>query len=146
MDFNKIYLTQTDTTVGFLSQNKYKLNEIKKRSLNQPILREVDSLDTLKMFVRVPKIYKKIIRRKKKSTFIFPNGESYRVVRDKRHLEFLKKFKWMYSTSANLHRKKFEQLWAKEVADVIVENKIGLFEGKSSKIYKLSRSKIKRIR
>ena len=99
----KIYLTQTDTTVGFLSQNKEKLNSLKNRPLNQPILREVDSLETLKNFVRVPKMHKKRVRRSKKTTFIFPNGESYRDVSDSRHHEFFKKFKRMYSSSANLH-------------------------------------------
>ena len=142
----KIYLSQTDTTVGLLSQNKEKLNYIKNRPLNQPILREVDSLETLKSFVRVPKMHKKRIRRSKKTTFIFPNGESFRVVKDNRHLEFLKKFKWMYSTSANLHGKKFNEKWAKEIADIIVKDKRGFFEGKASNIYKLSKSKIKKIR
>ena len=142
----KIYLAQTDTTVGFLSQNKEKLNSLKNRPLNQPILREVDSLETLKNFVRVPKMHKKRVRRSKKTTFIFPNGESFRVVRDSRHLEFLKKFKWMYSTSANLHGKRFNEKWARETADVIVEDKRGFVEGKASNIYKLSKSKIKKVR
>ena len=146
MNPNNIYLTQTDTTVGLLSQNKEKLNYIKNRPLNQPILREVDSLETLKSFVRVPKMHKKRIRRSKKTTFIFPNGESFRVVKDNRHLEFLKKFKWMYSTSANLHGKKFNEKWAKEIADIIVEDKRGFFEGKASNIYKISRNRIKKIR
>ena len=143
---NKVYLTQTDTTVGFLSQDKTKLNIIKNRPLNQPVLREVDSLETLKNFVRVPNKYKKMLRRAKKTTFIFPNTESYRVVKDERHLEFLKKFKWMYSTSANLHGKKFDENWAREQADVIVEDKRELFEGEPSSIFKLSKNKIKRIR
>ena len=146
MNPNNIYLTQTDTTVGLLSQNKEKLNYIKNRPLNQPILREVDSLETLKSFVRTPKMHKKRIRRSKKTTFIFPNGESFRVVKDNRHLEFLKKFKWMYSTSANLHGKKFNEKWAKEIADIIVEDKRGFFEGKASNIYKISRNRIKKIR
>ena len=146
MNPNNIYLTQTDTTVGFLSQNKEKLNSLKNRPLNQPILREVDSLDTLKKFIRTPKAHRKRIRREKKTTFIFPKGESFRVVKDKRHLEFLKKFKWMYSTSANLHGQTFDEQWARETADVVVEDKKGLFEGKPSKIYKLSKNKIKRVR
>ncbi|GAB6074866.1 Sua5/YciO/YrdC/YwlC family protein [Nautilia lithotrophica] len=146
MNPNKIYLTQTDTTVGFLSQDKTKLNKIKNRPLNQPVLREVDSLETLKTFIRVPDKYKKMLRRAKKTTFIFPNTESYRVVKDERHLEFLKKFKWMYSTSANLHKKRFDEVWAKEQADIIVEDKRGLFEGEPSSIFKLSKNKIKRIR
>ena len=146
MNPNKIYLTQTDTTVGFVSQDKTKLNKIKNRPSNQPVLREVESLETLRSFVRVPKIHKKRVRRAKKTTFIFPNGESFRVVRDERHLRFLKKFKWMYSTSANLHGKPFDEVWAREKADITVEDKRGLFEGKASWIFKISKNKIKRIR
>ena len=144
MNPNIIYLTQTDTTVGFLSQNKNKLNQIKNRNIDQKILREVDSLDTLKSFVRVPNRFKKQIRRAKKTTFIYPNGESFRVVKEKRHLEFLKKFIWMYSTSANLTGKKFDQNWAIEKADIIVGN--NFFEGEPSTIYKLSKTKIKKVR
>lgn len=146
MNPNKIYLTQTDTTVGFLSQNREKLNKIKNRPASQPVLREVDTLDTLKKFVRVPNSHKKRVRRAKKTTFIYPSGESFRVVRDKKHLEFLKKFKWMYSTSANLHGKKFDEKWAKSAADIIVEDERGLYEGEASKIYRLGRKKIKKIR
>ena len=146
MNPNKIYLAQTDTTVGFLSQDKTKLNKIKNRPINQPILREVDSLETLKKFVRVPNSHKRRVRRAEKTTFIFPNGESFRVVKDEKHIEFLKKFKWMYSTSANEHGKIFNKEWAKEKADVIVEDKRGLFEGKASTIYKLGKYKIKKIR
>jgi len=146
MNPNKIYLTQTDTTVGFLSQNKEKLNTLKKRPKNKKILKEVDSLNTLKKFTRVPKEHKNRVRRAKKTTFIYPNGESFRVVRDIRHLEFLRKFKWMYSTSANLHGQKFDEKWARDKADIIVEDKRGLYEGEASRIYKLGKRKIKRIR
>jgi len=145
MNPNKIYLVQTDTTVGFLSQNKEKLNKIKGRNKSQKILREVDSFETLKNFVRVPNKFKKIIRNAKKTTFIYPNGESFRVVKDERHLEFLKKFKWMYSTSANITGCKFDEKWARKKADIIVEDG-GFFEGEASRIYKLSRKKIKKIR
>jgi tRNA A37 threonylcarbamoyladenosine synthetase subunit TsaC/SUA5/YrdC len=146
MNPNKIYLTQTDTTVGFLSQDKKKLNAIKNRPLNQAVLREVDSLDTLKQFVRVPNRFKNKVRRAKKTTFIYLNGESFRVVKDKRHLEFLKKFKWMYSTSANVHKKSFDKKWAFERADIVVEDKEGFFEGKPSKIIKLGKKRCKRLR
>ena len=146
MNPNKIYLTQTDTTVGFLSQDYKKLNNIKNRPLEQKVLKEVDCLNTLKNFVRVPNRYKKMVRRTKKSTFIYKNGNSYRVVKDKRHLEFLKKFKWMYSTSANLTGQNFDKKWAISKADVIVEGKEGLFEGEASKIYKINNYKIKKIR
>jgi len=145
MNPNKIYLVQTDTTVGFLSQNKEKLNKIKGRKKNQKILREVDCLDTLKSFVRVPNKFKKIVRNAKKTTFIYLNGESFRVVKDERHLEFLKKFKWMYSTSANKTGCKFNEKWARKKADVIVEDK-EFFEGEVSRIYKISIERIKKIR
>jgi len=145
MNPNKIYLVQTDTTVGFLSQNKEKLNIIKGRKKTQKILKEVDGLKTLKEFVRVPNKFRKMVRNAKKTTFIYLNGESFRVVKDERHLEFLKKFKWMYSTSANITGCKFDEKWAREKADIIVEDK-EFFEGEASSIYKLSRERIKRIR
>jgi tRNA A37 threonylcarbamoyladenosine synthetase subunit TsaC/SUA5/YrdC len=146
MNPNKIYLVQTDTTVGFLSQNREKLNKIKNRKSDKPVLREVDSFKTLKNFVRAPNKYKKMIRRAKKTTFIYPNGESFRVVKDNTHLEFLKKFKWMYSTSANKTGERFDERWAREKADIIVEDKRGFFEGEASKIYKINNKRIKKIR
>jgi len=145
MNLNKIYLVQTDTTVGFLSQNKEVLNIIKGRKKSQKILREVDCLETLKEFVRVPNKFKKIVRNARKTTFIYLNGESFRIVKDDRHLEFLKKFKWMYSTSANITGCKFDEKWAREKADIIVEDR-EFFEGEASRIYKISREKIKKIR
>ena len=146
MNLNKIYLTQTDTTVGFLSRDFKRLNKIKNRSLNKKILIEVDSLNTLKKFVRVPNKFKNRVRRAKKTTFIYPKGDSFRVVKDKKHLEFLKKFKWMYSTSANLSGQKFNKFWAFKRADVIVENKEGFFESIPSTIYKINNYRIKKIR
>ena len=146
MNADKIYLTQTDTTVGFLSKDYKKLNKIKNRPINKKVLMEVDSLDTLKNFVRVPNKFKKQVRRAKKTTFIYPKGESFRVVKDEKHLEFLKKFKWMYSTSANLSGEKFNKKWSFKKADVIVESKEGFFEGIPSKIYKINNLKIKKIR
>ena len=146
MKKNKIYLAQTDTTAGFLSRDYKKLNKIKKRALNQKILIETDSLKTLKNFVRVPEKFKKKVRRSKKTTFIYPNKNSYRVVKDNKHLEFLKKFKWLYSTSANISGEKFDKKWAFNQADIVIENKNGLFEGEASKIYKINNFKIKKIR
>jgi tRNA A37 threonylcarbamoyladenosine synthetase subunit TsaC/SUA5/YrdC len=143
---NKVYLVQTDTTVGFLSKDKKRLNEIKNRPLDKPVLMEVDSLETLKKFVRVPERFKKTVRRAKKTTFIYPNQESFRVVKDNRHLEFLKKFSWMYSTSANKTGEGFDEKWAREIVDVIVEDKRGFFNKEASKIFKLSKTSIKRVR
>ncbi len=146
MNPNNVYLAQTDTTVGFLSRDYKKLNKIKKRDINQKVLIEVESLKTLKTFTRVPAKFKNIVRRAKKSTFIYQNGESFRVVKDENHLRFLKKFKWMYSTSANLSKEKFDKKWAMKQADIIVEGKKGFFEGEPSNIYKINNYKIKKIR
>jgi len=146
MKSDLIYLVQTDTTVGFLSQNREKLNAVKKRPLHQKILIEVDSLNTLKNFTRVPDKFKKKVRRAKKATFIYPNRNSYRVVKEIKHLEFLKKFGWMYSTSANISGKKFDKTWAYRHADVVVEDNRGFFERKPSAIYKINNHKIKKIR
>lgn len=139
-----IYLVQTDTTVGLLSQDREKLNRVKKRGINQKVLREVESLKTLQDFSRVPKRFRRRVRRAKKTTFIIKE-EAFRVVSGE-HLNFLRKFKWMFSTSANETGKSFEKEWAIQKADVIVIDKRGLFEGEASTILKVNNSKLKKIR
>jgi len=79
---NKIYLTQTDTTIGFLSNDVKRLAKIKNRPISKKILIEVDLLKTLKTFTRIPRKHKKFIRNSKKTTFIYPNSRSFRVVFD----------------------------------------------------------------
>jgi len=142
---NKIYLTQTDTTVGFLSNDFKKLNKIKNRNIYKRVLIEVDSFKTLKKLTRVPKKYKIFIRNSKKTTFIYPNKNSFRVVFDKNHLNFLKKFNFLYSTSANITKESFNESKAINLAEIIVYN--DTFKEKNpSKIYKISKNKIKKIR
>ena len=142
----KIYLVQTDTTVGFLSQNAKKLAFVKKRDYKKPFLISVDSFLTLKNFVRAPKKYKKWIRRAKKTTFIYPNKKALRVVCEKNHKEFIKKFGWMYSTSANEANKNFDEAFARKSADIIVEDERGFFEGKPSSLIKIGKKKAKKLR
>ena len=142
---NKIYLTQTDTTVGFLSNDFKKLNIIKNRSILKKVLIEVDSFKSLKKLTRIPKKYKKIIRNSKKTTFIYPNKKSYRVIFDKKHLNFLKKFNFLYSTSANITGKSYDESKAIKLADIIVYNDT-FKENTPSKIYKITNQKIKKIR
>jgi rhodanese-related sulfurtransferase len=104
MDSSKIYLVQTDTTVGFLSSDDKKLSHIKQRPQSQKILQVVDSFKILKQNTRIPNTHKKRIRRSKRTTIIYPNGLSFRVVpNDDKHHNFIKKVKKMYSTSANSH-------------------------------------------
>ncbi|WP_417332683.1 Sua5 YciO YrdC YwlC family protein [Halarcobacter sp.] len=147
MDTNLIYLVQTDTTVGFSSANDEKLATVKRRPKSQKILQTLDSFATLKKFTRVPKNHRKRVRNSKKSTFIYPNMNSYRVVdRNDKFYSFIKKFKAHYSTSANHTKKSFEKDFALANSDVIVSSKEGFSEKVSSSIYLLKKSKIKKIR
>jgi len=142
----RVYFAQTDTTAGFLSQDAARLAAIKGRDPKKPFLREADSLATLKNFARVPKKHKKLVRRARRTTFVYPNGEALRVVFDEAHLRFLRRFGWMYSTSANRSGEGFDPEFAKEAADVVVEDERGFFEGKPSKIVRLGKRRKKRVR
>lgn len=141
-----VYLAQTDTTAGFLSQNPRALANSKKRDTKQPFIMCVDSLQTLKKFARVPKNLKNEVRRSKKSTFIYPNNVAIRVVQKREHLSFLKKVKWFYSSSANETSKKFDIAYAQQKADIIVQDSRSFFEDTPSKIYKLIRERKRRLR
>ena len=139
-----LFLTQTDTTIGFVSQNDQKLTQVKQRPPHKHYIKAVNSLHTLQLFARVPKNHKNRVRRSKKTTFIMPNGDSFRVIRDRHHLLLLDRLKWAYTTSANLSNEAYNESFAREMADVIIEP---IQETKqASKIYKLGKDSLKRIR
>ncbi len=140
----KVFLAQTDTTVGFLSKSYKKLNEIKKRPLNTPCIKVVDSLSELTNHVRVPIKHKSLVRRAKKTSFIYPNAQSLRVVFEGVHQEFLSTHTWLYSTSANLTGKDFDERWARDEADEVEE--VSFSQESPSKIVRLGRIKKQRIR
>ncbi len=141
---NKVFLTQTDTTIGFVSQNADKLTKIKQRPPHKQYIHAVNSLHTLKTFTRVPQKHKNRVRRAKKTTFIMPNGHSYRVIQDRHHLLLLDRLKWAYTTSANLSNEAYDESFAREMADVIIEP---IKEAKqASHIYRLGNYALKRIR
>ena len=141
---NLVFLTQTDTTIGFVSQNADRLTSIKQRPPHKHYIKAVNSLQTLKTFTRVPSSHKNRVRRTNKTTFIMPNTHSYRVIRDQHHLLLLNRLKWAYTTSANLSNFSYDEKFTKEAADVIVSP---LLEKKqASDIYKLGKHAIKRIR
>lgn len=144
MTDTNVYLTQTDTTIGFVSQNEKRLTEIKQRPPYKHYIMAVNTLHTLKTFVRVPSSHKNRLRRAKKTTFIMPNSQSYRVVKDRHHLLLLDRIKWAYTTSANLSGSDYDERFCKEMADVIIEPLVE--NAKASNIYKLGKSSIKRIR
>ncbi|AXK48686.1 Sua5 YciO YrdC YwlC family protein [Aliarcobacter trophiarum LMG 25534] len=147
MNPNSIYLVQTDTTVGFSSFDDEKLSNIKQRDNKQKILKTIDSFTTLNSFVRVPKKFRRIVRNSKKTTFIYPNLNSFRVIsKDELFHDFIKKFKVLSSTSANYTKKSFDYDFAFEKCDVEVVNNIGFSEKIASKIYKIGKKSIKKIR
>ncbi len=141
---NLVFLTQTDTTIGFVSQNSDRLTAIKQRPPHKHYIKALDSLQTLKTFTRVPSFHKNRVRRSAKTTFILPNSYSYRVVKDKHHLLLLNRLKWAYTTSANLSNQPYNEHFAKEAADVIVTPLKQ--SNQASSIYKLGNYTIKRIR
>ena len=141
-----VFLTQTDTTIGLLSQNAQKLTDIKQRPPHKHYIRAIASLKALKSFTRVPQKHKNRIRRSQKTTFIFPNGESYRIIRDKKHLLLVEKFGWLYTTSANLSGKEYDEVFAKSVADVVIESPRKKSARAASSIFKLNNTKIVKVR
>ena len=140
----KVFLTQTDTTIGFVSQSESRLTEVKQRAPNKNYIKAINSLQTLKSFTRVPKIHKNRVRRSNKTTFIMLDGHSYRVIRNRHHLLLLNRLKWAYTTSANLSNTSYDEDFAKKAADVIIYpiNETS----KASNIYKLGKYSIKKVR
>jgi tRNA A37 threonylcarbamoyladenosine synthetase subunit TsaC/SUA5/YrdC len=141
---DKVFLTQTDTTIGFVSQNADRLTTIKQRPPHKHYIKAVNSLKTLKTFTRVPSSHRNRVRRANKITFIMPNGHSYRIIRDQHHLLLLNRLKWAYTTSANLSTKDYDENFAKKSADVIISPLKQKYS--ASNIYKLGKTTLKRIR
>jgi len=139
-----VYLTQTDTTIGFVSQNAQKLTAIKNRPPYKHYIKAVDSLRTLNTLTRIPNQHKNRVRRARKSTFILPSGRSYRVIHDPLHLKLISQLRWAYTTSANQSAKPYDEAWARRMADKVIEPLGG--EACPSKIYRLGTKVIKKIR
>lgn len=147
MNSSLTYLTQTDTTVGFLSSDDKRLCSAKQRDPNQKTLQVVNNYFTLQKYVRVPQKYKKFVRRAKTTTIIYPNKLAFRVVdTNSAHQNFLSKFNIMYSTSANKTQNRFDENYAVQNSDIIVYTKDGFSEKQASSIYKINNTKIKKIR
>ena len=141
---NIVFLTQTDTTIGFVSQNSEKLTAIKQRPPHKHYIKAVNSLSTLQTFTRIPKQHKNRVRRSNKTTFIMPNTCSYRVIEDKHHLLLLNRLQWAYTTSANLSNENYDEKFAREHADVVIEPLKDAIS--ASNIYKLGKYTMKKVR
>ena len=147
MNSSLVYLVQTDTTVGFSSSSDERLSEVKQRPKSKKILHTVDSFKTLKEHTRIPKKFRKQVRKATRTTFIYPNLKSFRVVnKEDNFYDFIHKFNILYSTSANLTGKNFQKEFAHNVCDVVVIDKNNFSETTASKIIKLTKTSKKRIR
>jgi tRNA A37 threonylcarbamoyladenosine synthetase subunit TsaC/SUA5/YrdC len=140
-----IILTQTDTTVGFLSQDETRLQEIKSRPTNKPFIKVYPDFRSFKEDRnRVPNTLKPILRRSKKTTFIIKES-AFRVAKQQLDSTLLNKG-WHYSTSANETSKNFDRVFCEEKADIIIENRELLHEGKPSSLFKINAKRIRKLR
>jgi len=146
MNADLVFLAQTDTTIGFLSKDKKKLQDIKKRSENKNFIKIVKNLKILKDHIRVPLKHKNMVRRSKKTTFVYSKTKAVRVNTSSRHQLFLDKFDWFYTTSANKSTQSYNEYFAKENANITVLDYKTLEEKQSSAIIVLSKNKKARLR
>ncbi len=141
-----VILTQTDTTVGFLSQNANKLYEIKERKPTKQFIKVYDSFKSFKSSTcRVPKNKRNLVRRSKKTTFVI-NNSSFRVSSSVLSSQILNNLSWVYSTSANKSQEKFNREFCEDKADIIIEDIDGLKENRSSSLIKLNHKKRIKLR
>ncbi len=141
-----VILTQTDTTVGFLSQNATRLYEIKSRKKSKPFIKVFSNFETfLACGNRVPQNQKNRIRRSKKTTFIVKN-RAFRVAKSLLGSTILRNSPWHFSTSANESNKEFDREFCENQADIIIEDTHRLHENSSSTLIKINNLKRKKIR
>ena len=138
----KLFLTNTDTTIGFISKSKEALDIAKNRPNDKKYIQAIPYLKTIKK--RIPNLHKKRVRKAKKTTFIIDKNYSFRIIKDKNHNLLLNRLKEAYTSSANESGKEYNYNYASSKADIIVYplNKISM----PSQILKLGKTKLKRIR
>ena len=160
-----LYLAQTDTTAGFLSKSQAEINKAKNRALQTPCILTMAYFSELLSLVHVPKVHKNLVRKARKTSFIYANSRNSsdkalnfsqgfkgslacRVVKDSPHSEFLAKNGAFFSSSANLHGEKFNAQKARQITlennGKIIDER--LFEGKPSRLILLSKTKKRKIR
>jgi tRNA A37 threonylcarbamoyladenosine synthetase subunit TsaC/SUA5/YrdC len=141
-----VLLVQTDTTVGLLSDDADTLSRIKKRPKSKPFLKVYSSFQKFRADARrVPSRYKNFVRRAKKTTFILKNN-AWRIVKEERHRSIIKYSSWLYSTSANESGMHFERNFCMQNSDIVIEDFKGLFEASPSKLYKMGKKRLLKMR
>ena len=139
---NLVFLTNTDTTIGFISKSSKALDIAKNRASNKKYIEALPYFKTLNK--RTPKKYRKLIRRSNKSTFIINQDYSFRIIKDSRHNLLLKRLNSAYSSSANASNHEYDLDYAQKNADAIIYPLKN--QNNPSKIYKLGKIKLKRLR
>ena len=139
----QVSLIQSDTTVGFVSQNHEALAQIKERDTSKPFVKVYPSFKALNQ--RIPITHKRCVRRSLKKTFVL-NNQAFRVIKDSTHQKFLSNFKFMYSTSANEKSKPYKRSFCEAKADIIIEDIHSLHVENSSQIIRLHKTKKERLR
>ena len=91
----------------------------------------------------IPQLLAKLCATKKYNAFI---ALGVLVRGDTPHFDFLNKFEFLYSSSANRHRDSFDYSFAYKRADIIIEDKSGLSPKSASSLYKLNKKKIQKLR
>ena len=122
------------------------MDKAKDRLPNKNYITALPSLKSLRERIRVPNIHKNRVRRAKQTTFIFKDKKSYRVIKDNRHIELIKKLKSAYTSSANLSGEDFNREFAESRADVIISFCDNKREFRASRIYFVGNFTIKKIR
>ncbi len=138
-----IILAQSDTTVGFLSKSRDALVLAKQRGAAKNFIETADKLD--RFSYRIPNSKKKLVRRASKTTFVLL-GKSFRISKDMRHNGLLGKISPVFSTSANLSSKGYSESFAKECADIFVEDAKGFSASGASRILKIGSKRQMRLR
>ena len=141
-----VILTQTDTTVGFVSQNAKRLYEIKSRKGSKSF---IVVYEDFRFFLasgnRVPHAKKNLVRRSRQTSFIVKN-RAFRVAKSHLDSQVLRDMKWSYSTSANQSGKRFDRSFCEGKADIVIEDKKELYENSSSTLLKINNIKTVQIR
>ena len=140
-----VVLTQTDTTVGFLSQDADALYEIKSRSTKKQFIKVYSDFKTFNSTCRVPSSQKNLIRRSKKTTFIVKN-RAFRIAKSSLNSQILRDSTCSYSTSANKSNESFSREFCESKADIIIEDKNSLYETTSSSLIKLNERTKRKLR
>lgn len=146
MNADLVYLAQTDTTVGFLSQSAKSLTDIKNRPSNKQFISSFTDLALL--CKRIPKKHKKLVRNSKRISFILPKQNfSFRLIQNSSvHGRFLRKFNFMLSTSANESGGSHDIDFAFNKCDIAVLTEDNFIEKEASKIIILGKRKRVKIR